>query len=75
MTRLKAERLRRGWSQQTLGFYAKISIADISRIERGWMKPYPAHATRLAAVLDVQPTALLDNVEASTDDHHLVHSL
>ena len=52
MVKLKAERLKRGWRQEDLGFYARMSGADISRIERGWMKPYPGQAERLAKVLE-----------------------
>jgi transcriptional regulator with XRE-family HTH domain len=62
MLRLKAESLKRGWSQQDLGFYARISVADISRIERGWMKPYPRHAARLAQVLGLKPEELLEEI-------------
>jgi hypothetical protein len=32
MLRLKVEQLKRGWSQQDLGFHTRISGADISRI-------------------------------------------
>ncbi len=58
MTRLKAERLKRGWSQQDLGFHARVPVADISRIERGWMRPYPGYAARLAAALNLKPEEL-----------------
>jgi ribosome-binding protein aMBF1 (putative translation factor) len=50
-TKLRIERLRRGWSQQTLGFHAGVAAADISKIENGWLTPYPAQAERLARVL------------------------
>jgi ribosome-binding protein aMBF1 (putative translation factor) len=63
MIRLKAERLKKGWSQQDLGFHARVSVSDICRIERGWMKPYPGHAKRLAAVLGLTPDQLLEKVE------------
>ena len=64
MVKLKAERLKRGWRQEDLGFYARMSGADISRIERGWMKPYPGQAARLAKVLALDPEELLNEVEA-----------
>ena len=41
MVRLKQERLKRGWSLQALGFYAGMQGAEISKIERGIMRPYP----------------------------------
>lgn len=63
MVKLKAERLKRGWRQEDLGFYARMSGADISRIERGWMKPYPGQAERLAKVLELDPEELLNEVE------------
>jgi transcriptional regulator with XRE-family HTH domain len=64
MIRLKVERLKRGWSQQVLGFHADVPIADISRIEGGWMRPYPGHAARLARALGLKPEELLEHVEA-----------
>jgi transcriptional regulator with XRE-family HTH domain len=51
ITKLRMERLRRRWSQQTLGFHAGVAAADISKIENGWLVPYPAQAERLARVL------------------------
>jgi hypothetical protein len=35
MLRIKAERLKRGWRQEDLGFYARMAGADVSRIETG----------------------------------------
>jgi ribosome-binding protein aMBF1 (putative translation factor) len=63
MIRLKAERLKKGWSQQDLAFRARMAVSDICRIERGWMRPYPGHASRLAAVLGLTPDQLLDRVD------------
>ena len=65
MRRLQAERKRRGWSQQTLGFYAKIAAQDISKIERGWLMPYPSQAERLAQVLQIRPDQLLDELKTA----------
>ena len=64
MVKLKIERLRRGWTQQDLGYHARIAGTDISRIERGWMKPYPSQAARLAEVLGLDPRELLHEMEA-----------
>jgi transcriptional regulator with XRE-family HTH domain len=59
MNRLKAERLKRGWTQQTLAHYAQMQSSDISRIECGWAKPYPNQAARLAVVLGIPSDELL----------------
>jgi ribosome-binding protein aMBF1 (putative translation factor) len=60
--RLKSERLKRGWTQQTLAHHAQMQSSDISRIERGWAKPYPGQAERLAEVLGIAVDVLLDEV-------------
>jgi ribosome-binding protein aMBF1 (putative translation factor) len=62
MIRLKVERLKRGWSQQDLAYHARMAVSDVCRIERGWMRPYPRHATRLAAALGLTPDQLLERV-------------
>ena len=63
MLRIKAERLRRGWSQQDLGFHARVQATDISRIERGRLIPYDRQAARLAEALGLAPTQLLQPCE------------
>jgi integrase len=40
ITKLRAERERRGWSQQTLGYIAEIGASDVSRIEIRRLVPY-----------------------------------
>jgi ribosome-binding protein aMBF1 (putative translation factor) len=62
MIKLKAERLEKKWSQQDLAYHAHMAVSDVCRIERGWMKPYPSHATRLAAALGLAPNELLEPV-------------
>ena len=62
MLRLKAERLRRGWTQTDLGYHARITPAEISRIETGRLRPYPGQAERLSRVLELAPTELLAEV-------------
>jgi transcriptional regulator with XRE-family HTH domain len=61
-TKLKAERIRRGWSQQVLGYLAGVGMSDISRFERGQAKPYPTQAAKLAQVLGLQPSELQEKV-------------
>jgi transcriptional regulator with XRE-family HTH domain len=61
VTKLQAERLKRGMSQTTLAAAAgKLSTSDISRFERGYGRPYPAQAQRLADVLGIATCELLD---------------
>ena len=62
--RLREERLRRGWSQTELAFYAHLSASDISKMETGRFLPFPAQAARLAEVLGMAAEALLEEVEA-----------
>jgi transcriptional regulator with XRE-family HTH domain len=67
MVRLKLERLKRGWNQQDLGFRADMASTDISRIECGWLKPYPSQALRLAQVLGLKPEELLEEVTPAAE--------
>jgi transcriptional regulator with XRE-family HTH domain len=62
MLRVKFERLRRAWSQTVLAFRTGMSAAEISRIETGRTRPYPGQLLRLAAVLEVDPQALVEEV-------------
>jgi ribosome-binding protein aMBF1 (putative translation factor) len=39
---------------------AGMAQSDISAIENGWRKPYPAQAARLAKVLSVKASALVE---------------
>ncbi len=63
LLRIKAERLNRGWTQTELAYFARMSSAEVSRIETGRMVPHRGHALRLARVLDLQPSELLEEVE------------
>jgi transcriptional regulator with XRE-family HTH domain len=65
LLRIKAERLRRGWSQTVLGARAGLAASDISRIETGRFKPYPLQVARLSRALNVPADRLLD----PADDH------
>ncbi|NOT26097.1 MAG: helix-turn-helix transcriptional regulator [Acidobacteria bacterium] len=61
MIRLKAERLRRGWTQIDLAYHSRVHPAEISRFETRIARPYPGQARRLAAVLCLEPSQLLEN--------------
>jgi transcriptional regulator with XRE-family HTH domain len=56
--RIKAERLRQGLRQLDLAYRANVPISELSRIETGQARPYPAYAERLAAVLKLRPEEL-----------------
>jgi transcriptional regulator with XRE-family HTH domain len=61
MTKLEHARRARGLSQTDLAAAAgKLSTADISRFERGYGRPYPAQAKRLAGVLGLREAELVD---------------
>jgi ribosome-binding protein aMBF1 (putative translation factor) len=63
MTRMKFERLQRGWNQTTLAFHADhMNAADVSRIETGRLQPYPSQLEKLAKALDVAPDLLLQEI-------------
>jgi transcriptional regulator with XRE-family HTH domain len=67
MTRLKLERLQRGWTQIKLAALSSLAASDISKIEAGVLRPYARQLVRLAAALrykgDVE--RLLDDVDLS----------
>ena len=58
--KIKAERLKRKWSQTTLGYHAKLSASEVSRIESGRTRPYPGQAARLGRALGIPPDQLLE---------------
>jgi len=62
MLKLKAERIRKGWTQLDLACHARVQPAEISRFERGQAKPYQGQATRLAEVLGLAKDELLEQV-------------
>ena len=61
--RIKAERLQRDWSQQTLAHRAGMAVADISRIENGRLRPYPGQTKRLARALGLDAGDLLKSAD------------
>jgi transcriptional regulator with XRE-family HTH domain len=67
MVRMKAERLKRKWTQTDLAYRAKVAISEISRFETQHAKPYPAQGRRLAKTLHLDPATLLDEVHESSN--------
>ena len=63
MLRIELERRKGGWTQTELAYYAKMSMADISRIERGWLRPYNGMAKRLSDVLKLSVDDLTKEVK------------
>jgi len=53
MNLLKESRTKKGFSQLTLAKLTNIAPTDISRIENGWLRPYPGWRKRLAKALGV----------------------
>lgn len=58
MLRVKAERLRRGWSQLDVAYRARVQPSELSRIERGLVIPYPRQAERLSKVFGLPADTL-----------------
>lgn len=67
MLRIKYERIRFGYNQTALAFYAGMSVSDISRIETGRLKPYPAQLEKLSNILDIPPDQLLKEIAPKPD--------
>jgi transcriptional regulator with XRE-family HTH domain len=64
MTKLEAARRARGLSQTALaGAAGKLSTSDISKFERGYGRPYPAQAERIAKVLNLNASELLERTD------------
>jgi transcriptional regulator with XRE-family HTH domain len=57
-TRLEQVRRARGLTQKRLAALARITPQEVCRIERGWMRPTPTRAARLARALDLTPHEL-----------------
>ncbi|MGI5328849.1 helix-turn-helix domain-containing protein [Actinomadura nitritigenes] len=65
--RIKAERVRRGWSLARLADASGVSRAMISKIERGESNPTAVVVGKLSAALELTMTALLSPTEGATD--------
>lgn len=56
--KLREKRKERGLSQLKLSLVTNIAPGDISRIENGWIKPYPSWKKRIARALGTTETEL-----------------
>ena len=63
MLKMKVARKAKGWRQEDLAHYARVTVADVSRYETGRMTPYPVHASRIAKVLGLRPEELQKEAE------------
>ena len=68
MNRLKEARKEKGLSQLRLAFMTGIAPGDISRIENGWIKPYPGWRKRLSRALGVSEMELFSPEEKVKSD-------
>lgn len=64
LLKIRAERLRQGLRQLDLAYRANVPLSELSRIETGQARPYPAYADRLAAILGLRPEQLTEEVQA-----------
>ncbi|GAH61860.1 unnamed protein product [marine sediment metagenome] len=58
MNRLKEIRNERGLSQLRLALLTGIAPSELSRIENGWIRPYPGWRKRLARALGATESEL-----------------
>jgi transcriptional regulator with XRE-family HTH domain len=61
MNNLKKIRKLRGLSQLALAKLTNIAPTDISRIENGWLHPYPNWRKRFAKALNEKEKAIFPN--------------
>ena len=66
--KLKEIRRQRGLSQIRLSLLTNIAPSEISRIECGWLKPYPGWRFRLARALDVPESELFPTEVKNGED-------
>ena len=59
--RIRAERIKRDWSQEKLGDLIGVSKVAISKYERGLEQPKMQKFEKLAEVLELTPNYLLGN--------------
>lgn len=59
---LKRQRMRRGLSQEALGFACGLHRTEVSLLERGGREPRLTTLVRLARGLEISPADLLDGI-------------
>jgi transcriptional regulator with XRE-family HTH domain len=63
MTKLKAARLGKKMTQVHLSFRSGVAPTDISKAENGMTRLYPTQAKRIARVLGLSASELLESVD------------
>jgi transcriptional regulator with XRE-family HTH domain len=63
-SKLREERLKRGWSQTKVSMLTGIASPDISALERGTKYPHPGWRRRLAAAFKLSERELFPEGEA-----------
>jgi transcriptional regulator with XRE-family HTH domain len=57
-SKMKARRMKLKLTQQEVGYLARVSASDVSRIENNRMIPYPTQAKKIARILKLDPAEL-----------------
>lgn len=67
MNRLRQIRRERGFSQLRLAMLTGIAPWDISRVENGWIRPYPGWRKRFARALGMSEAELFPTEKGDSD--------
>lgn len=62
MNKVEALRTGLGWSRSELARRARMDAADVSKIERGILRPYPGQLMKLAKALGVKAMDIADDM-------------
>lgn len=68
MTRLEAERKKRGWTQMTLGYKSGFTQAEVSMMENRRLTPTTERLERLAKLVKIPAEQLFDEATDTTVD-------
>ena len=62
LTRMRVERMKRGWTQTYLASVSGVHNAEISKIETRRLTPYPKQAAALGRALGLDPASLQEEI-------------
>lgn len=68
--RIKAARVRKGWTQMDLAVEGKVSVSSVQRWEGGGMPPL-RELFRIAELLEVDPAEFVEEDDSKDDLHTL----
>jgi transcriptional regulator with XRE-family HTH domain len=63
LLKVRAARLNRGLTQQDVAIFLRMPVAELSRIENGRERAFPAYRERLAKFFQLGPDELQEEVE------------